>query len=128
MKKDLLIKRLYCAACALLSVYGIVRQWQNMLSGRGLSSNIILSGICLIAAGYYFFHPEKIQWKDVAQSHRIGFAVFLNIGCGLLCLFYLFFGIKTGWPENWKMLSAVTGLLSVGGFMMLPFERNKKKK
>ena len=128
MKKDLFLKRLYCTALAALFIYSIVKQWQNMLDGRGLNSSIIISGIGLIAAGYYFFHPEKIEWKDVAQSHRIGFAVFLNVGCGLLCLFYLFFGIKTGWPENWKILSAVTGLLSVGGFMMLPFERNKKKK
>ena len=77
MKKDLFLKRLYCAAMAALLIYSIVKYWQNMLEGRGLSSSIIISGIGLIAAGYYFFHPEKIQWKEVASSHRIGFAVFL---------------------------------------------------
>ena len=126
MKKDLLIKRLYCAACALLSVCGIVKQWQNMLDGRGLSSNIILSGICLIAAGYYFFHPEKITWKNVADAHRMSMIVWLTFGCGILCLGYLFFGIKFGYPENWKMLCAVTGMLSLGGYLMLTFENKKK--
>ena len=126
MKKDLLIKRLYCAACALLSVYGIVRQWQNMLSGRGLSSNIILSGICLIAAGYYFFHPEKIRWKNVADAHRMSMIVWLTFGCGFLCLAYLFFGTKFGYPENWKMICTVTGMLSLGGYLMLTLENKKK--
>ena len=59
MKKDLLITRLYCAACALLSVYDIVKKWQNMLNGRGLNSNIILSGICLI------------KGETVAVSHEV---------------------------------------------------------
>ena len=126
MKKDLLIKRLYCAACALLSVYGIVKQWQNMLSGRGLSSNIILSGICLIAAGYYFFHPEKIRWKNVADAHRMSMIVWLTFGCGFLCLAYLFFGTKFGYPENWKMICTVTGMLSLGGYLMLTLENKKK--
>ena len=126
MKKDLLLKRLYCAACALLSVYGIVRQWQNMLSGRGLSSNIILSGICLIAAGYYFFHPEKIRWKNVADAHRMSMIVWLTFGCGFLCLAYLFFGTKFGYPENWKMICTVTGMLSLGGYLMLTLENKKK--
>ena len=127
MKKEIFLKRLYCAACALLSVFGIVMDFQKMLAGRGLDSDIILSGICLIAAGYYFFHPEKIKWKNVADAHRMGMIVWLTFGCGFLCLGYLFFGTKFGYPENWRTICTVTGMLSLGGYLMLTFENKKKQ-
>ena len=127
MKKDLFIKRLYCAALAALFVYSIVKYWQNMLDGRGLNSSIIVSGIGLIAAGYYSFHPEKIRWKDVADAHRIHMILWLTFGCGFLCLGYLFFGTQFGYPENWKFICAVTGMLSLGGYLMLTFENKKKE-
>ena len=126
MKKDLLIKRLYCAALAALFVYGIVKDWQDMLNGGGMGTNTILSGICLIAAGYYFFHPEKISWKEVADAHRMNMILWLTFGCGFLCLGYLFFGSKFGYPENWKFICTVTGMLSLGGYLMLTFENKKK--
>ncbi len=127
MKKDLFLKRLYSAALAALFIYSIVKKWQNMLGGRGLDTGIIISGIGLIAAGYYFFHPEKFMWKVVSDARRMRNIVLLTFVSGFLCLFYLYFGVTAGWPEDWNIICILTGLLALGGYLMLTFENKKKE-
>lgn len=128
MKKEMIVKRVYCAILAALSGYGLFNHLRDMVTGVALDTGMFLSMIGLIAGGYFFLHPEKLVLEKLDYSLRAYFGAILNVGGGLFCVFYLFAGIKFGWPENWKAICAVMGFLSVTGYLLLPFERGKKDK
>ena len=125
MKKDMILKRVYCVGLAALSGYGLFHDLRDMVTGVGLDTGMFLSLIGLIGAVYFFLHPEKLVLEKLDYSLRAYFGAILNVGGGLFCVFYLFAGIKFGWPENWKAICAVMGFLSVTGYLLLPFERKK---
>ena len=126
MKKDMIVKRIYCAALAALLLYGLSNDVRGMLSQSVFDTGMILRLMGLVCAGYFFLHPQKLNWGKVDYGTRVGIGAFLNVGGGFLCAGYLFFGIKFGYPENWKIICAVTAFLSVTGYLILPFERRKK--
>ena len=128
MKKDVFLKRLYCAVLAVLSLYFTWNDLRDIVTGTAFDTGIILNLLCLIHAGHFFLHPEKLTWGQVGHAWRVGMGVLLSLAGGLLCAAYLFFGIKFGCPEEWKMICAAMGFLSVTGFLILPFEREKKEK
>lgn len=125
MKKERILKRGYCAILAALSGYGLFNHLRDMVTGVALDTGMFLSLIGLIGAVYFFLHPEKLVLEKLDYSLRAYFGAILNVGGGLFCVFYLFAGIKFGWPENWKAICAVMGFLSVTGYLLLPFERKK---
>ena len=127
MKKDVILKRIYCALLAALSGYFLFLDVRDMVTGAGLDTGLFLNLICLTGACYFFLRPEKLTWGKVAYAWRARIGAFLNIVCGLLCVGYLFFGTQFGYPENWKTICAMTGFLSVTGYLILPFERGKKE-
>ena len=127
MTKDLFIKRLFCFFVGILSMSGLFRDFRDLLAGNGMDSGSLLSLIGVAGAVYYTLHPEKLEWGNLKTATRIYFGALLSIGGGLFCAAYLFFGIKFGYPENWKMICAVSGILAVFGFFMLPFDKGKKE-
>ena len=128
MKKDMLLKRLFCVACALLSVFTLWNDLRDLFTGKGADSGILLSLIGLIATGHLFLHPEKLKWKDLGESWGVHLGVFLSVGGILYCLFFLFFGMLAGYPENWKLLCLVSGVIAViGCFILFPLKLRKRE-
>ena len=128
MKKDVILKRVYCAVFAALLLYGLSNDVRGILTGEVFDTGIFLRMIGLGCAGYFFLNPEKLTAGKMDYGTRIGIGAFLNVGGGLLCAGYLFFGTQFGYPEHWKSICAVTAFLSVTGYLILPFERRKKDK
>ena len=126
MKRDRLLARLFCIAGALLALFRLWTEAQDLFNGRGANSSILLYLIGLIAAGYLFFHPEEVKWQELGKGYRLSVGGFLFVGGGLFCVVYLLLGINLGYPENWKMLSLVSGLLSVVGFFILSPKKLRK--
>ena len=105
MKKDVIIKRGYCAVFAALILYGLSNDLRGLITGAGLNTGIFLRLIGLIGACYFILRPEKLTWGKVDYGTRAGIGAFLNVGGGLLCAGYLFFGTQFGYPENWKAMN-----------------------
>ena len=125
MKKDVILKRVYCAVLAALSGYGLFHDLRDMVTGVALDTGMFLRLIVVIGGVYFFLHPEKMNLEKLDYGFRAYVGAMLNVGGGLFCVGYLFFGTQFGYPEHWKAICAVTAFLSVTGYLLLPFERKK---
>ena len=128
MKKDILLTRLFCIVGALLSLFRIWNDAQDLFNGRGADSSILLGLIGLIAAGYLFFHPEELKWQNVGKGWRLSIGAFLFAGGGALCVVYLLLGMTLGYPESWKVICLVSGAAAViGVFILFPLKLRKRE-
>ena len=126
MKKDIILKRIFCFALILLGLFGLWNDFQDLLGGKGADTGSLLSLLGIAVAGYLFIHPEKLEWNDVGTAWRIWLGVFMSLVGGGICVAYLFFGLKFGYPENWKLICGVSAIVAVVGVFILFPEKLKK--
>ena len=115
MKKDVFLKRFYCAAIAVLCLFRIWNDLRDMVLGSRFDTGIILSVIALAWAVHVFFHPEKLNWKAEQKS----LVVYTTVISGLLFVAYLCFGLWLHYPDNWVTICSVSGAISAGGIVIL---------
>ena len=123
MRKDIILKRIFCFACILLGAYNLWKDFQDLLAGKATTGSLL----CLILIGwacYLFRYPEKLKWKDVGIAN-VAYIVVVAI---LLCEVFLLCGLKLGCPQNWKFLCAVCAVIAmIGFFVLLLAKRNEEK-
>lgn len=115
MKRDIIIKRIFCFACILLGAYNLLKDFQNLLVGNGPKTGMLLSLILIGSACYLFRYPEKLKWKEVGIAD-LAYIVVLS---GLLCVFFLVCGMIFGHPESWKFLCVVWAVVAMIGIFIL---------
>lgn len=122
MKKNIILKRIFCFVCILLGVVDLWNDFQDLLAGRGTHTGSLLSLLLIGWACYLFCCPEKLKWKDIGLAN----VAYIAIISGLLCVVYLFLGLNLGYPENWKLFSIVCAMAAVSGIFILLLLKSKK--
>ena len=123
MKKDIILKRIFCVVCILLGLVSLWNDFQNLLAGRGTDTGSLLSIILIGYACYMFCYPEKLKWREVTLANV---AYYITIFSGLLCVVYLLLGLSLGCPENWKFLCAVCAVAAMIGIFVLLWIKSKR--
>jgi len=126
MRKDRFLKRLFCAAAGLLLLAALVRDFRELIGGRG-NSRILFIVLALLADGHYFFHPDDFSFGDVKKGLRsyVGFA--LSIGGVLGTAAYLWVGLRLG-IAGWQRAVAIFAAATLVGLIILFPEKFFRKK
>jgi len=127
MKKDILLKRLYCLSGFLLGILLFCRDFRDMLAGKGFSTSTILVIVGTGAAVYSFFHPEKVVWKQVKKGLQLQLGVWLSAVGLLLLIVYLFLNLTLGISDNWTVVGIGAVMIIVGGLILFPRKKEGKE-
>jgi len=124
MRKDIILKRIFCFACILLGAYNLWKDFQDLLARNVATTGSLLSLILIGWACYLFRYPEKLKWKEVGIAN-VAYIVVLSV---LLCIVFLLLGLNFGYPENWKFLCAVWAVVAIIGIFILLLAKTKKER
>lgn len=124
MKKNIILKRIFCVVCILLGVVSLWKDFQDLLASRGASTGSFLSIILIGYACYIFRYPKKLKWKVVMLAN----VTYITILSGLLCVVYLLLGLNLGYPENWKFFSVICAVVAMTGIFILFLVKLKKER
>ena len=124
MRKDIILKRIFCFACILLGAYTLWKDFQDLLARNVATTGSLLSLILIGWACYLFRYPEKLKWKEVGIAN-VAYIVVFSV---LLCIVFLLLGLNLGYPENWKFLCAVCAVVAVISAFLLLLVKSKRYK
>ena len=87
MKKDVILKRIFCFACILLGLVSLWKDFQELLAFRRADTGSLLSIILIGYLCYMIRYPEKLKWKEVILAN----VSYLTVFSGLLCVVFFCF-------------------------------------